>query len=91
MRRSRLMIVKDGLRGVFLMNTKISFMYLGNTSYDQLRQYFSLAVENNLIEKNGHTYHVTEKGWRFINAVEMAEKLIGIERKRKPHAELDVV
>lgn len=80
-RRSKLQIIKDGLLGVSEMNTKLSFMYLGNMSNTQLQKYFNLALENDLLEKNGRHYTVTEKGWIFIHSVETAEKLISANKR----------
>jgi predicted transcriptional regulator len=48
--------------------TKTKLMYSAFISFNQLREYLSLLVENGLIqyEEGTHTYRTTEKGIRFL-------------------------
>jgi predicted transcriptional regulator len=49
--------------------TKTKLMYSAFISFNQLREYLSLLVENGLIqyEEGMHTYRTTEKGMRLLN------------------------
>jgi predicted transcriptional regulator len=49
--------------------TKTKLMYSAFISFNQLREYLVLLVENGLIqyEEGKHTYRTTEKGIRFLN------------------------
>jgi predicted transcriptional regulator len=49
--------------------TKTKLMYSAFISFNQLREYLSLLVENGLIqyEQGMHTYRTTEKGIRLLN------------------------
>ena len=49
--------------------TKTKLMYSAFISFNQLREYLLLLVENGLIqyEEGKHTYRTTEKGTRFLN------------------------
>ena len=48
--------------------TKTKLMYSAFISFNRLREYLSILVENGLIEYKGgkHTYRTTEKGIRFL-------------------------
>ncbi len=47
--------------------TKTKLMYSAFISFNQLREYLSLLVENGLIQHEGiHTYRTTEKGMRLM-------------------------
>ena len=48
--------------------TKTKLMYGAFISFNQLKEYLSLLVENGLIqyEEGTHTYRTTEKGIRFL-------------------------
>ena len=49
--------------------TKTKLMYSAFISFNQLREYLSLLVENGLIqnEEGIHTYRTTEKGMRLMH------------------------
>ena len=49
--------------------TKTKLMYSAFISFNQLREYLSLLVENGLIqyEEGTRTYRTTEKGIRFLH------------------------
>lgn len=49
--------------------TKTKLMYSAFISFNQLREYLSLLVENGLIqyEEGMHTYRTTEKGMRLLH------------------------
>ena len=58
--------------------TKTKIMYKAYLSYNQLREYLSVLIENNLIEyiDGTQTYKTTEKGLHFLKMYnEMAELL----------------
>lgn len=76
-RRGKLQVIKAGLKGVAKTGNKTSFIHGAETSFPLYKKYFKLALENNLLIANGKKFRITEKGWRFINSVETAEKTIG--------------
>src|SRR5262252_10339056 len=48
--------------------TKTKLMYKAYLSFNQLREYLTLLVENGLIEYElGQTYRTTEKGMRLLH------------------------
>ncbi|MFZ0510305.1 MAG: winged helix-turn-helix domain-containing protein [Candidatus Nitrosopolaris sp.] len=48
--------------------TKTKLMYKAYLSFNQLREYLSLLVENGLIEYEGsQTYRTTDKGMRVLH------------------------
>jgi predicted transcriptional regulator len=48
--------------------TKTKLMYKAYLSFNQLREYLTLLVENGLIEyEGGQTYRTTEKGMRVLD------------------------
>ena len=67
--RSRSDIVElllDGANGGGATKTKL--MYKAYLSFNQLREYLTLLVENGLIEYEvGQTYRTTEKGMRVLH------------------------
>ena len=76
--RSRTEIVSNILDAANGGVTKTKIMYKAYLSYNQLREYLSVLIENNLIEYiNGtQTYKTTEKGLHFLKMYnEMAELL----------------
>lgn len=81
-RRNSFQIIRDGLLGIHETGVKTSgFMYIGNMSNDQTQEYFNLCLKRSLLEKDGKKYRVTDKGWKFIQAVETNEKLLGVEKQ----------
>ncbi len=47
---------------------KTKIMYIAYLSYNQLKEYLSLLIENNLLEYHGGSkiFRTTEKGLKFI-------------------------
>jgi predicted transcriptional regulator len=58
--------------------TKIKIMYNAYLSYNQLKEYISILIENNLLEylEGARTFRTTKKGLNFLKMYnEMAELL----------------
>ena len=66
--RSRTEIVSMMLESANGGATKTKIMYNAYLSYNQLKEYLSVLIENNLIEYNGgtHKFRTTEKGLNFL-------------------------
>ena len=76
--RSRTEIVGNILDAANGGATKTKIMYKAYLSYNQLREYLSVLIENNLIEyiDGTQTYKTTEKGLHFLKMYnEIAELL----------------
>jgi predicted transcriptional regulator len=76
--RSRTEIVSNILDAANGGVTKTKIMYIAFLSYNQLREYLSILIENNLLEylEGTHTYKTTEKGLNLLKMHnEMAELL----------------
>jgi predicted transcriptional regulator len=83
--RSRTEIVGNILDAANGGATKTKIMYISFLSYNQLREYISVLIENNLIEylEGTRTFKTTEKGLNFLkmhNAIgELLQSKIGNE------------
>ena len=66
--RSRTEIVGNILDAANGGATKTKIMYTAFLSYNQLKEYLSILIENNLIEylDGTQTYKTTEKGLNFL-------------------------
>jgi predicted transcriptional regulator len=66
--RSRTEIVGNILDAANGGATKTKIMYKAFLSYNQLKEYFSILIENNLIEylDGTRTFKTTEKGLNFL-------------------------
>jgi len=66
--RSRTEIVGNILDAANGGATKTKIMYTAFLSYNQLKEYFSILIENNLIEylDGTHKFKTTEKGLNFL-------------------------
>ena len=66
--RSRTEIVSMILEAANGGATKTRIMYKAFLSYDQLREYLSILIENNLLEflQGLQTYKTTEKGFNLL-------------------------
>ena len=76
--RSRTEIVSMILESANGGATKTKIMYIAFLSYNQLKEYLSVLIENNLIEylEGTHKFKTTEKGLNFLKMHnEMAELL----------------
>ena len=76
--RSRTEIVSNILEAANGGVTKTKIMYKAFLSYNQLKEYISILIENNLIEylDGTQTYKTTEKGLNLLKMHnEMAELL----------------
>jgi predicted transcriptional regulator len=59
-------LLLDGANGGGATKTKL--MYRAYLSFNQLREYLALLIENDLIEYEGNqTYRTTEKGMRVLH------------------------
>ena len=81
--RSRTEIVGNILDAANGGATKTKIMYISFLSYNQLKEYLSVLIENNLIEylEGTRTFKTTEKGINFVkmhNAIgELLQTTIG--------------
>ena len=76
--RSRTEIVSNILEAANGGVTKTKIMYKAYLSYNQLREYLTILIENNLLEylEGTQTYKTTEKGLNLLKMHnEMAELL----------------
>ena len=76
--RSRTEIVSMILESANGGATKTKIMYIAFLSYNQLKEYLSVLIENNLLEylEGTKTFKTTEKGLNFLKMHnEMAELL----------------
>ena len=66
--RSRTEIVGNILEAANGTATKTKIMYKAFLSYNQLKEYLSILIENNLIEylDGTQTFRTTEKGLNFL-------------------------
>jgi predicted transcriptional regulator len=66
--RSRTEIVSSILDAANGGTTKTKIMYFAFLSYNQLKEYLSILIENNLIEylDGTKTFKTTEKGLNFL-------------------------
>ena len=66
--RSRTEIVSSLLDAANGGTTKTKIMYIAFLSYNQLNEYLSILIENNLIEylDGTKTFKTTEKGLNFL-------------------------
>ena len=67
--RSRTEIVAMILDAANGGTTKTKIMYFAFLSYNQLNEYLSILIENNLVEylDGTHTFKTTEKGLNYLN------------------------
>ena len=58
--------------------TKTKIMYIAFLSYNQVNEYLSILIENNLIEyRDGtHTYKTTQKGLNYLKMHHEISKLL---------------
>ena len=63
--------------------TKTKIMYVAFLSYNQLKEYLSVLIENNLIEYNEgtQTYKTTEKGLNYLKMKNEIGELLHITAK----------
>ena len=75
--RNRTELVYEILQAANSGATKPKIMYKTFLSYEQLRQYLTMMVENGLLlhEEHSQIYRTTEKGLRFIKLAGQASKL----------------
>ena len=82
--RGRTEIVATMLEAANGRATKTKIMYSAFLSYNQLKDYLSVLIENNLIEclEGNNTFKTTEKGLNFLKMHrEMAELLQNTVKK----------
>jgi predicted transcriptional regulator len=76
--RSRTEIVSNILDAANGGTTKIKIMYTAFLSYNQLKEYLSILIENNLVEylEGTKTFRTTEKGLNFLKMHNEIEELL---------------
>ena len=76
--RSRTEIVDSILNAANKGETKTKIMYFAFLSYNQLNEYLSTLIENNLIEylDGTKTFRTTEKGLYFLKMNNEIKKLL---------------
>jgi predicted transcriptional regulator len=76
--RSRTEIVGNILDAANGGTTKTKIMYFAFLSYNQLNEYLSILIENNLVEylDGTHTFKTTEKGLNYLNVYNEIRKLL---------------
>ena len=82
--RSRTEITAMILDAAYQETTKIKIMYNAYLSYNQVKEYISILIENNLLEylEGARTFRTTEKGLNFLKMHrEMAELLQNTVKK----------
>lgn len=82
--RSRTEITAMILEAAYRETTKIKIMYNAYLSYNQLKEYISILIENNLLEyiEGARTFRTTEKGLNFLKMHrEMTELLQNTVKK----------
>ena len=79
--RSRTEIVAMILEAANGGSTKTKIMYKAFLSYNQLREYLSMLIENNLIEylEGSPVYKTTEKGLMFLQKNNEIEGLLNVQ------------
>jgi predicted transcriptional regulator len=76
--RSRTEIVGNILDAANGGETKTKIMYFAFLSYNQLNEYLSILIENNLVEylDGTKTFKTTEKGVNYLNIHNEIRKLV---------------
>lgn len=79
--RSRTEIVAMILEAANGGSTKTKIMYKAFLSYNQLREYLSVLIENNMIEylEGSPIYKTTEKGLTFLQKNNEIEELLNVQ------------
>jgi len=83
-RRSNIEIIADMLRVGEKGAGKTEIMYSANMSYTQIQKYLSFLINHGFIDKvtlgNPHvTYHVTAKGARLLDSIDIITELLGFQ------------
>ena len=78
--RSRTEIVSNILEAANGGVTKTKIMYKAYLSYNQLREYLSILIENNLIEyvDGDNKFKTTEKGLNYLKMHNQIEELLQV-------------
>ena len=76
--RSRTEITAMILDTAYRETTKTKIMYNAYLSYNQLKEYISILIENNLLEylEGARTFRTTEKGLNFLKMHNEMEELL---------------
>lgn len=77
--RSRTDIVSQILEAANGGTTKTKIMYKAYLSYEQLKEYLAVLMENNLVEHipSENLFKTTEKGIKFMKVYEHLEAIAG--------------
>jgi len=78
--RSRTDIVCEILKIAENGNSKTKIMYGAYLSYDQMKDYMTVILQNTLIEKKEMKYFTTKKGLDFIKQYESIGQMLEVAR-----------
>jgi len=74
--RSRTDIISEVLKIASGGTSKTKIMYGAYLSYDQLKDYLKVMLENELLEKKGAQYKSTKKGLDFLKGYERLGQML---------------
>jgi predicted transcriptional regulator len=77
--RSRTDIVSEILKIASGGVSKTKIMYGAYLSYDQLKDYLQVMLENGLLEKKAMQYRTTKKGFDFLKGYERLDQMFAVE------------
>jgi len=74
-KRSEIEILNEILITAQKKAKKTSLLYNTNLCYNHFTEYLNFLLEKNFIDikneiRSGNTYHITEKGEKFLNSIE---------------------
>jgi predicted transcriptional regulator len=80
--RSRTDIISEILKLAENGNSKTKIMYGAYLSYDQMKDYLSVMLQNELLEKKGVKCRTTKKGLQFIKTYENIDQMLELVKTK---------